>query len=345
MSVKQFHSNAQATVLLEDFVLLRQPTTGLLRRNTEKWSVIGPQRKTWWQTKESSHLTGSYGRSWSEKHVHAGTFSLFGLGCSHAPTPECHSCQISAEHRRPYSYRSTVFGWHGQILHFQQKRQSTYRKLGIRQSQQQSFRDFWTMTSTDWQTRLDWELWLLHTAYSGYWLHVLPIAAVGLRLSDEEITYSKLPPWMCNMSATLLCLQCNGRQNGSAWTFLQEKYTLTHTPCSIKRYYLESSKKSSIFVRNVASGSIMVRRQKTRRSHSHTLDERQAACGRYKKSHRHACHFVRWWHDNKSGSRRPSSFKQDDQVHRAFRDPPLQLQLRSMGWLMEWLGLKSSSAS
>ena len=96
---------------------------------------------------------------------------------------------------------------------------------------------------------------------------------------------------MCNMSATLLCLQCNGgRHNGFEWAILQEKCASTHSTCTIKRHYLESGKKSAISVSKGASGSITVRWQKTGLSHSHTLKERLAS--HITVAHTHAISYI-----------------------------------------------------
>ena len=74
----------------------------------------------------------------------------------------------------------------------------------------------------------------------------------------------------------------------------KESCASTNTPRSIKWYHLQSGKRSAISVRKGASWSITVgRRPKTWRSHSHTIDLRQAACMGYY-SRRHVCRYVPW---------------------------------------------------
>ena len=48
-------------------------------------TIPGSQRGALRQAMVTRQLTGTDGRSWSEEFVHAGIFSLFGLGCSHTP--------------------------------------------------------------------------------------------------------------------------------------------------------------------------------------------------------------------------------------------------------------------
>lgn len=43
------------------------------------------------QLSKSSITASPHGWSWSEERVHAGTFRIFGLSCSHIFTPRCHS--------------------------------------------------------------------------------------------------------------------------------------------------------------------------------------------------------------------------------------------------------------
>ena len=56
----------------------------------------------------TSQLTGTDERSWSEECVHAGIFSLFGLGCSHTPAPKRHPFRIHQSRGGP----SSEFGDH-----------------------------------------------------------------------------------------------------------------------------------------------------------------------------------------------------------------------------------------
>ena len=56
-----------------------------------------------------SESTGPYGRSWSEKQVHAGNFSLSGFGCSYTPTPRRYPVQVRGE--EDPVVRSAILAW------------------------------------------------------------------------------------------------------------------------------------------------------------------------------------------------------------------------------------------
>ena len=141
---------------------------------------------------------------------------------------------------------------------------------------------------------------------------------------------------MCNMSATLLCLQCNGRQNGSAWTFMQEKCASIHTPRSMKRHYLEIGKKSAIFVRKGASGSITVRRQRTWRSHSHARGKPLARD--ITVADTYAVSYVDDTTTRAAAAAHRAVSNQPLSIHRAFHDPSLHSNCNRDRWFMEWLG-------
>ena len=68
----------------------------------------GSQRGALGQAMVTSHLTGTDERSWSEECVHAGIFSLFGLGCSHTPASKRHPFWIHQSRGGP----SSKFGEH-----------------------------------------------------------------------------------------------------------------------------------------------------------------------------------------------------------------------------------------
>ena len=145
-------------------------------------------------------------------------------------------------------------------------------------------------------------------SHSDDWFHAPPITAVSLRLSDETIRVAvsyrlegatcQPHSCVCNVMVDktslhgLFCKKFAPRHihfaqlNDVIWRAVKRaQYPSEKEP-------LKSGKKSAISVRKGASGSITVRRHKTERNNSHTLDMRQAACmGHY--SRRHVCHFVR----------------------------------------------------
>ena len=61
------------------------------------------------QTMRTSEYTTRYGWSWSEERGYAGIFSLFGLGCSHAPTPRRLSKSVHGE--EDPAVRSAILVW------------------------------------------------------------------------------------------------------------------------------------------------------------------------------------------------------------------------------------------
>ena len=66
------------------------------RWSSSQWTIQDPQCQTERFPMETGITASSDGQTRSEKLVHAATFSLFGFGCSHTITPECHSTRIVA---------------------------------------------------------------------------------------------------------------------------------------------------------------------------------------------------------------------------------------------------------
>ena len=77
-------------VRYKEVTVLQQSIIGHLRRHTQTRVVVGTERRTERQPMGTSESTSPYGWSWNEERGHAGIFTLFGLGCSLAPTPRRH---------------------------------------------------------------------------------------------------------------------------------------------------------------------------------------------------------------------------------------------------------------
>ena len=134
------------------------------------------------------------------------------------------------------------------------------------------------------------------------------------------------------MSAALLCLQCNGRQNGFARTFLQEKCASTHTPRSIKRSYL----KSAISVRKEASGVYYGQTEKDlTESLSYHESEASRLHGKLQSPTRMPIHTLITRQRERRRQQTEQLQARWPYVHRAFQDPPLHCNCNRDRWFME----------
>ena len=134
---------------------------------------------------ELSNLTSSHGRSWSEERVHVGTIILFGLSCSHAPTPGRHSCRISFRHGRQCSSGNKEKMDIAGKQHYTNRRIKAYTEsLGHADCSSSHAETLGRRRphSTD-MARLK----AAAASRSEDWPHVPLIMAVSVRLSDEAI--------------------------------------------------------------------------------------------------------------------------------------------------------------
>ena len=132
---------------------------------------------------ESSQLTGSHGRSWSEERVHAGIFSLLASAAATLPLQDTILAR-SVHSKEDHTVTEAKSIWiaranttiQTETTEHVQKAWDTPITTAI----------FKKLLDDDSNTLTDMARMRAAAApHSGDWLHALPITAVGLRLSDE----------------------------------------------------------------------------------------------------------------------------------------------------------------
>ena len=192
----------------------QQSSSATVRHGAEERTWDYSQRPTIWYTVETSVAASSHGGTWSEKRVDAGTFSLSGFSCNHAPLQEAIllASVARADDTAVSNIKITWSCLDNMTEPSDLSKHITTAVYNVLMSTSKSPMDLARLKA-------------VVTPHAGDWLHAPPLTAIGLRLSDEAIRVA-----ICyRLGTPHMRMWRNSRRQRSAWIGLPQEWTPSHT--------------------------------------------------------------------------------------------------------------------